>query len=79
MVRCLNPGRGRKFLSFPKRPDRPLGPITLSVQRLHSFRHPGIKPPGREGGYPPSSIAGVKNEWSSTCADIMGSTGTSYL
>jgi len=49
MVLCLNPVRGKRFLSFP---DQPSCPSSFLFSEYTVFP-PGVKPPGREGGYRP--------------------------
>jgi hypothetical protein len=62
MVRGWSPGRGKRFFSLPKRPDRLWTPLTLK------FNGTGVTWVCRDIDHSPSSSAEVKNEWSYTSA-----------
>jgi len=60
-IRFSNPGKGKTFVSSPKRPDWFWGPNTLP---LHGYRGScaGIYRPWRDTGHSLPSSAKVKNE-----------------
>ena len=55
--------RGKRFFSFPKRPERRWGPRSHLCYG-HSGSFQGVKQPGREVNHPPPPTAEGKNEWS---------------
>ena len=65
MIRGSNSGRGKRFLSSPKRPNPLWGPTSpLLKGNQGSFQ--ALTRLGREVNHSPPSIAYVKNEWSYT-------------
>ena len=60
-----NVGRGKTFLSHPKRPTRRWSPPILLFNAYRSS-FLGVKRPGREVDRSPASSFEVKNEWSIT-------------
>jgi hypothetical protein len=61
-VQSLNPDRGRRFFSSPKRPNRLWSPPSLP---LNGYRDsfPGAKRPRRSVKHSPPTGVEVKNEW----------------
>jgi hypothetical protein len=53
------PGRGKRFLCTPQRPDRLWGPFSLLSIGYRGYL-PGVKRPGREAGYSPPYGAEAK-------------------
>jgi hypothetical protein len=62
IIRCLNICRDKKYFSFPKCPDRLLGPTQTTIRWVPGSV-PGVKRPGPEFNNSPSSSEKVKNEW----------------
>ena len=63
MIRVSNPGRDKRFLTSPKRPDRLWGPHSFLSDRFPGY-FPGVKWPELAVYHPPLSGAEDYNRWS---------------
>jgi hypothetical protein len=68
--RGSNPGKGRRFLSYPKHPDQLWSPHS-TVSMVTGVLAFGVKRLGRDTDHSPPSSVEVKNEWSSTSVPLI--------
>jgi len=56
-----NPERGTNFISFPNRPDNPLGSLTFLLS-VNQGSYPGLELPENDFDHSPPLSTEVKNE-----------------